>query len=112
MVIPANNAALSLFQSMTMQINDTPVTTSPENYHYRSYLQSLVSYDDNAKASNLYLNGWLTDDCELDSGVSTIEPSSSNESQLARNAWFRQGLKITTGATSEPYSSEGFTFIT
>ena len=106
-----NNAAQSLFTSMVMQINDTTVTTSPENYNYRSYLQSLVSFDDNAKSSNLYLNGWLTDDCELENGVMGIEPSSSNESQLARNAWFRKGLRPAQGESKEEYSSEGFTFI-
>jgi len=78
-------------------------------FNYKCYVQSLVSFDDQAKASNLYLNGWLTDDPETLDGVGHIEPSLTNESQLSREAWFRQS--IFKPKKQSPYSESGFTFL-
>jgi len=78
-------------------------------YNYKCYIQNLVSFDDNAKASNLYLGGWITDDTETLDGIGHIEPSSTNESMLSRNGWFRKSI-FTSKKTSD-YSEDGYTFL-
>lgn len=113
LVFPVNNSALSLFSSMDMRINDVRITVDPGMYNYRCYVQNLVSFDDQSKSSNLYLNGWITDDSELQNGVMGTEPSSTNESMLARNSWFRKDIfRPSTGANKSEYSPDGYTFLT
>ena len=93
-----------------LQINDQPVTKSGSYYNYKTYVQTLVSYNDLAKSTNLYLSGWLTDDPLTDSdGLGSIEPSDLNESQMQRNAWFRKNIFAPKKKTD--YSEDGFTFL-
>lgn len=92
-----------------LKINDQPVTRSSNFYNYKCYIQSLCSFDDQAKSSNLFLSGWLTDEPETVDGIGGIEPSSTNESQLSRNAWFRKN--IFKPKVKGDYSEDGFTFL-
>lgn len=97
------------FTLSDLKINDQTVTKSSSYYNYRSYVQSLVSFDDMAKSSNLFLSGWLTDDPETLDGIGHIEPSMTNESMLSRNAWFRKNLF--KPKSKSDYSEDGFTFV-
>lgn len=92
------------------RINDTVVTHSSGMYGYRSYLQSLVSFDDGSKATNLFLSGWMSDTSLLDktTGIYSIEPSKENEGLKVRNCWFREGCR---DDLTKPYSKEGMTFV-
>jgi len=69
----------------------------------------LLSFDDTAKASNLLLSGWLTDEAETLDGIASIEPSLTNESQISRNSWFRKNIFTNRGKSD--YSEDGFTFL-
>lgn len=103
-IFPVNNCALSAFEKLQFKINDVPVSKNEEFYGYKSYLQYLISFSEQAKSSNLMLSGWCTDSYTILDGVGSLEPSSENEGMLARNAWFREQLR---SGTDQPYSKEG-----
>ena len=79
-------------------------------YNYKSYLQSLLSFDDSAKGTNLYLSGWMNDDPTYDvtKKIYHIEPLKTNEGMKTRNGWFREGCR---DDQSQPYSKDGMTFV-
>lgn len=58
---PVNNALHSLFDSVTVKLNGVQISNSPQNYHYRSYLQTLLTYDNGNKDAQLETVGWVTD---------------------------------------------------
>jgi len=73
-------------------------------------LQNLITYDDQAKGSNLYLSGWMNDTPRFDptTKVWTIEPHSENEGMKCRSGWFREGCR---DDLTKPYSKDGVTFL-
>lgn len=94
------------------KINDIDISQSVSMYNYKSYVMSLISYDDQAKSTNLFLTGWVTDDPESQDGLLSIEPTNTNESMLSRNALFRKnGVFNPKTAQKAEYSEEGFTFL-
>ena len=50
---PINLLAHSLFQKADILLNDVLVSNSSNLYHYRAYLETLLSYNNDAKASQL-----------------------------------------------------------
>lgn len=107
---PVNNACLSLFKSMTMHINDIPITTNPDHYHYKTYIQQLISFNADSKGAQMYSGGWLNDfvshypNTVLDK-VPSIEPTPQNNGYNNRVKWFRKNFK-----EGLEYRDEGFVF--
>ena len=108
-VAPVNNSCLSLFDSCETRINDAQVSHSCGMYNYRSYVQSLISFGDEAKQTNLALGGWFDDQPMFHDDVWDIEPLATNEGMKNRSCWFRKG---TREDATKPYSADGFTFLT
>lgn len=50
---PVNLLAHSLFQKADIMLNDVLVSNSSNLYHYRAYLETLLSYNNDAKTSQL-----------------------------------------------------------
>lgn len=57
-VIPANYFLHSLFSQCEVTIGDKEVTLSPQTYHYRSYIEALLGFSDQAKTSYMRACGW------------------------------------------------------
>jgi len=108
LVGPVNNACASLFSNLQMSINGVEITTNQTNYHYKCFLQNLISYNEVAKTSNLHLAGWCTDKAWLNTaGESTTHASLSNLGFKSRAQWFKKGYK----ADSSEYRPSGYTFL-
>jgi hypothetical protein len=58
---PVNNVIGSLFEKMTLKINDELVTTVPENYAYKCYLKRLLTFNEDVKTTNFKPAGFVTD---------------------------------------------------
>lgn len=58
---PVNNLLHSLFQQVDVSLNNKPVSSSSNNYPYRAYVETLLSYGHDAKASGLTASMWYTD---------------------------------------------------
>ena len=98
-VAPVNNILHSLFQSVRLTINDQPITTSPLNYQYKSYISNCLTYSSLVKAAQLATEGWYAD------FSGHFGPTDSNSGFKERSALFREGY----GETS-PYRKSGATF--
>ena len=51
----------TLFKSVSLSLNDVPVTSPNSNYAYRAYLETLLSYGAEAKKSYLQSEGFYKD---------------------------------------------------
>jgi hypothetical protein len=60
---PVNNVIGSLFEKMTLKINDELVTTVPELYAYKCYLKRLLTFNEDVKATNFKPSGYVSDSC-------------------------------------------------
>ena len=109
MVFPVNSSCLSCFESLSMKINDVPISLCEKYYNYKAYIQNLISFNEEVKDTNLYLSGWITDNYTRAHGIGDIEPTATNQAMLSRNAWFREDMEE---GTTKPYSKEGYTMIT
>ena len=58
---PVNLLAHSLFQQVDVWLNDTLVTSSSNLYHYRAMFETLLSYTDEAKKSQLSMSLYSKD---------------------------------------------------
>jgi hypothetical protein len=61
MVAPANNWLHSLFSQITMTINGRAVTQTHNNYHYKAYMENLLSYGTDARKTYLQGEGFYKD---------------------------------------------------
>ena len=57
-VFPVQYFMHSLFTQCEVKIGDKEVTLSPQTYHYRAYLEALLSYSSNAKNSYMRCALW------------------------------------------------------
>lgn len=108
---PCNNACLSLFKSMTMYINDIPITTNPDHYHYKTYIQQLISFSMDVKGSVLEPSGWRNDFVShypetVTDRIPDLAPTKQNNGFKARSNWFRKNFK-----EDLDYREEGWTFL-
>lgn len=55
----ANNILHSIFRSSSVYLNNTLVSQSDNNYHYRSYLQTILNYGCDASESHLATQGYF-----------------------------------------------------
>ena len=58
---PVNNWLHSLFSQVDVYLNDTLVTPSSNTYPYRAYVETLLSYGDEAKNTQLTSQLWYKD---------------------------------------------------
>ncbi|XP_067941917.1 uncharacterized protein F54H12.2-like [Watersipora subatra] len=58
---PVNLLAHSLFQQVDVWLNDTLITSSSNLYHYRAYLETLLSFSDESKKSQLTMSLYSKD---------------------------------------------------
>lgn len=56
-----NNILHSLFRSVSVYLNNVPVSHSDNNYHYKSYIQTLLNYGSDASRTHLTSSGWYPD---------------------------------------------------
>jgi hypothetical protein len=56
-----NNLLHSMFESVRLTINDMPISVSPNNYPYKAYIASCLTYDSIVKSCQLACQGWYTD---------------------------------------------------
>lgn len=84
-----NNSLHSLFQQIDVYLNETLVSASDSAYAYRSYLENLLSFSKEAKASQLCCEGWFTDEAGKFDNVDTTK-NDANKGLLARKLWIKQ----------------------
>ena len=58
---PVNLLAHSMFQQVDVWLNDTLITSSSNLYHYRAMFETLLSYSDEAKKSQLSMSLYSKD---------------------------------------------------
>lgn len=56
-----NNILHSLFRSVSVYLNNVPVSHSDNNYHYKSYIQTFLNYGSDASRTHLTSSGWYPD---------------------------------------------------
>lgn len=61
---PINNILHSLFSQVDVRINNSLVSSTDNLYPYRAYLENLLSYGNEAKAEQLWYDGWVQDSAE------------------------------------------------
>jgi hypothetical protein len=99
---PVNNVVGSLFDRLTMCINDDKVSTS-DLYGYTCYMKRLLSFNSATRSTAFLPSGWADDIPGLSGN---IEPNENNMGWKARGNLFRKNFKA--GAEFRP---EGATFI-
>ena len=60
-VAPVNNFLHSAFESVTLKINDQPITKSASNYPYKAYITSTLTYPSFVKVAQLQTEGYYPD---------------------------------------------------
>jgi hypothetical protein len=100
---PVNNVIGSLFERMTMRINDDEVSPNGDYYGYKCYLKKLLSFDNACKGTQFLPSGWVDDTSGL---IGNIEPHDSNAGWKARGNLFRKNFRA-----GNEFRPEGATFI-
>ena len=96
-VAPVNNLLHSMFSQIKILLNDKAVENSNSYYHYKSYLENLLSYGSEAKRTFLVNEGWSDDTSsvfdETALKTSTTEPiiAKVNKGYLDRRRNFLNG---------------------
>ena len=98
-VAPVNNILHSAFESVSLKINDQPITTSSSNYPYKAYITSTLSYPSIVKVAQLQTDGYYPDI----SGH--MDTSINNGGFNERNQLFRKER-----TTTSEYKPEGARF--
>lgn len=80
-----NNLLHSLFKSCNVYLNNVCVS-SDNLYHYRSYIENLLSYGNDSVNTHLISNGWLIDSGNFD--------SIDSEGMKKRKEWIKNGKSI------------------
>lgn len=76
-----NNLLHSLFRNCVVSLNNVPVTKSDNNYHYKSYISTLLNYGQDSARTHLKSSGWELDDNKFDS-------LTENNGMKTRIDWF------------------------
>jgi len=79
-----NNLFHSLFSQCTITLNDTQITQASDNYKYRMYLESLLTYGNQAPDSHLRMAYWELDEGDFKGGDCSKPAELSNTGFLAR----------------------------
>lgn len=103
-----NNGGMSLFQSLQTSINDAVISTNLPYFHYKCYFQNLLSFEDDAKSTNLFTSGWVNETSVAQSdGSQNTDPSVNNNGFMNRTEWFREKM----APVPSPYKSSGYTLL-
>lgn len=78
-----NNVLHSLFQSVELFINDVPISNCPDDYQYKSYISSVLTYPTACKTTHLESQGFYPDTAQHFGNVDT------NYGSKGRNQMFR-----------------------
>ena len=104
---PVNNILHSLFQRVTMKLNGCQVTDTPDNYCYKSYLVTLMSYSNEAKTSTLESTGFHIDsEKHMGTEKSPINQLPQNTGWWNRISSFKKNFK-----SESEFRKEGATFL-
>jgi len=87
---PVNNFLHSLFSEVDVRMNDTLVSTTNNTYPYRAYLETLLSYGQNAKTSQLTSQLYYKDKAGAMHHTNPHEVL-ANPGLKARHAFFEDG---------------------
>jgi hypothetical protein len=68
-----NNFLHSLFSQYNVRLNDVNVTQASEHNHYRSYLETLLTYGGDAAVSHLLATYWYLDTGDMEPCDPTAE---------------------------------------
>ena len=98
-VAPVNNVLHSLFESVTLLVNDQEVTKSASNYPYKAYITSTLTYPTFVKGCQLQTEGYYAD------LAPHMGPTASNTGFSERNQIFRKESK-----ENNEYKPEGVRF--
>lgn len=80
-----NNLLHSLFKSCNVYLNNVCVS-SDNLYHYRSYIENILSYGGDSVKTHLTSCGWLLDSGNFD--------SIDNDGMKKRKEWFKNGRQV------------------
>jgi len=100
-----NNMLHSLFESVCLSLNGQTVSSTPDHYYYKAYLENLMTFDENVKTSWLQSAGFGA------SALSELKPSNepvwgpNDPSVTFRNKLFRKDF-----SSAADYSEEGKLF--
>jgi len=100
-VAPVNNVLYSLFESVSLKVNEKTITARPSDYPFKSYISNLLTYSTIVKGSQLQSVGWYSD---LSGHFDDFE---DNSGFMSRNSLFREDF----GSVNSEYRKEGATFI-
>lgn len=100
-VWPCNLTLHSLFSICRLIINEVPVIKQPDNYPYKAYFASVLSYPDEVKYCQLSTSGFYKDL----SGHFDPKDFKENDGALFRNNLFRERYDST-----KPYRKDGARF--
>ena len=98
-VAPVNNILHSLFESITLKINDLPITKTGSCYPYKAYITSTLSYPSIVKVAQLQTEGFYPDIAPH------MDTSDSNTAFSEKNNLFRKD-----NTAGKPYKKEGVKF--
>jgi len=98
-VAPVNNIVHSLFESVTLKINDQPITKSASNYPYKAYITQTLSYPSIVKVNQLQAEGFYGD------VAPHMDTTTDNTSFDERSNLFRKD-----NTTTNEYKKEGARF--
>lgn len=93
---PVNLTLHSMWQNVSMAINDKEVTKSSSNYHYKCYMMTKMTYNMDVKGSYLMCSNWSDDT------TGSYGPVDTNAGLSERAQMFRQDRSVT-----KPFKSEG-----
>jgi len=83
-VAGVNNLLHSLFSQCTILLNGTQISQASENYNYRAYIETLMTYATDAADSHLKMGNWELDEGDLLAGDCSKPAKLSNTGFLAR----------------------------
>lgn len=61
LVCPVNNLLHSMFSKVDMTLQDKSITSSSQHYAYKSYMEKLLGYGEDAKETYARTAGWMRD---------------------------------------------------
>ena len=90
-VAPVNLFLHSLFSQVDIKLNETLISDTSNTYPYRAYLETLLSYDNNAKLSQLRSSLYYKDTAGSLDNRNPIADNVGNAGLVARHALFANG---------------------
>ena len=84
---PVNNVLHSFFESVTLKVNDQPITKSASSYPYKAYITSCLTYPNTVKVAQLQTEGYYAD------YAPHMGPTQNNVGFTSRSQLFRKDNK-------------------